>query len=463
VPASAASTSKYALTIYSDDDTTPLFAGPADYDPPAGYALVFERRTVNTGEGPGTLTLTGFPRYLDATALTTSLEHGLVSSQRFEAEPLRSESILERGIGRQVVIEQSSDGQVGTLTGELLSSSVPLALRLEDGSIVSVNDYSRIRFPSPSAGISATPQLRLGVDATYAGEQVISLSYPTAGLAWRAEYVAQLKSVRDCRVDFSGYAQIVNRSGHGFPAARVKLVAGQPFRASVVDSSTRDGADESLGTALDQYRLDHAVDIPDGSSQQVALFAAERDLRCVNELLYVGQPLRAQPWRVPITEPAFGRGGERTVRSTLSFRPGATSPIPAGRVRVLAEDEIDGTLELMVEQSIARTPASQSLDIVIADAHELRGSRIVSDFKVDESGLGIDETITIRLENTGDTSASVRVREHLYRWTTWRIIEQSRPFERRDDDTIEFLANVPAKGDVTMNYRVRYSWTEHFQ
>jgi len=467
-----AQVAQYALTLYNTNDAQPLFAGPVDFEPPPGYAIVHERRANEVGAGRGTLTLKGFPRYLDAGALTIGLERGRVLSQRFEAEPLRSDRILERSVGRQVTIEQSVGGQTSVLSGELLSASLPLALRLEDGSIVSVNDYSRIRLPSPPAGFSAVPQLRLGVESERAGSQSISLSYPTTGLAWRAEYVAQLKSGRDCRLDFSGYAQIVNRAGHGFPAARVKLIAGEPPRsdgsaaiyAAREDggSSTDPGGTDAVGDDY-QYRLETPVDIPDGSSQQVALIPEQRGVRCRRERLYTGQPLRAQRFRVPITDAGFGQGGERRVRSTLNFQLDSRMPIPAGRVRILREDERDDTLEFMGEQQIGHTPAGQRLDVIMGDAFDVSGERRVSDFRLDEVGLGMSETITVRLRNGSDTAAGVRVREHLYRWSQWEITENTLAFEERDSDTIDFMVDVPANAEAVLSYRVRYRWTERFQ
>lgn len=467
----AAQTPQYSLTLYDTKDAQPLFAGPVDFEPPPGYAIVHERRSNQIGAGRGTLTLNGFPRYLDAGALSIGLEHGHVLSQRFEAEPLRSDRILERSVGRQVTIEQNLGGQPSVLSGELLSAGLPIALRLEDGSIVSVNDYSRIRLPSPPAGFSAVPQLRLGVESERSGMQTLSLSYPTAGLAWRAEYVVQLKSGRDCRLDFTGNAQIVNRSGHGFPGATVKLIAGEPQRSGAAaalyalrpDDSAHD-APQPVAVGDDyQYRLEPTVDIPDGSSQQVALIPGQRNLRCVREQLYVGQPLRAQPHRVPITDAGFGRSGERRVRSTLGFQLADKVPIPAGRVRVLTEDPRDGTLEFTGEQQIGHVPAGQRVDVTTGDAFDLRGERRITDFQLDESGLGMSETVQVRLRNAGASTQAIRVREHLYRWTQWDITRPSQPFEKRDGDTIEFVVDVPAEGEAVVSYRVDYRWTERFQ
>lgn len=444
---------RYALTIYSVEDALPLFGGTVDYEPPPGYALVHERRRSEIGAGRGTLTLRGFPRYLDAGALTVTLEAGHVFSLHFESEPLRSDRVLERSIGRQVTVEQYLGDSLVEISGELLSSALPLALRLADGSIVSINDFSRLRLAQPPAGVSPVPQLHLGVESPRAGVQELQLTYPTTGIAWRPEYVARMKGGGDCRVDFAAFAQIVNHSGHGFPAARVKLVAGPPERESAGGGSG----------GLSPYRLPNPVDLPNGSSQQVVLVPEQRNQPCQSDLLYVGQPLRAQPNRVPVTDPDFGAGGTSQVRRTLSFRLGGDTTLPAGRVRVLAEDEVDGTLDMLGEQQLDSTPPGQRLDLGMGTAAELRGERSVHDHLLERSGLALSESVHIRLHNSGGRQRTVRVREHLYRWTRWSIVDASQAWDRRDDDAIEFVVDVPENGEASIRYRVRYHWTEQYQ
>lgn len=465
-PAVVAQGPQYAITLYNTRDAEPLFAGPVDYEPPPGEALVHEQRTIEVGAGRGTLTLNGFPIHLDATALSVTMDAGRVLNQRFDAESLRSERVLERSIGRRVSVEPSA-GAEGAMTGELLSANLPLVVRLDDGSIASINDYSRIRVISPPPGFNALPQLRLGVESERAGPQTVRLTYPVHGLAWRADYAVQLDPNRSCRLDFSGFAQIVNRSGHSFPGASVKLVAGDFRRATgaltTINGKRTKSLPDSNGADDGEYGLEAPVDLPDGSVQQVALVPVQRQVRCSKERLYIGKSLRAQPHRVPMTDPGFGRGGNRRVRQTLSFALENGIALPAGRIRVLALDEQDGTPVFLAEQDIGLTPANQRLHVVVGDAPMLDGKRTVDGFKLDDTGLGLSETVGIRLSNRGSEPAKVRVREHLYRWKQWRITDNTHPYEPRDRDAIEFNVEVPANGEAQVSYRVHYRWTERYQ
>lgn len=442
----------YALTIYQPDGAEALFEGPVDFEPPPGYALVSERRGAETGEGRGTLTLKGFPRWLQPDGLTVSLADGQVLSQRFEAEPLRSERLLERSVGRQVTIDPVQGAADGPLSGELLTASLPIALRLDDGRIVSVNDYSRITVASPPM-VNALPQLRLGVDSARAGLQDVALAYPVAGVAWRAEYVARIADDRDCRLDFLAHARIVNRSGHGFTGATVRLAVGEP----PVDADA--GAGEARPVIVP---MQASIDLPDASSQQVALVPEARSLACSRGWTYVGQPLRANPGRVPITDATYGRGGSAQVRASLSFHPGYEIDLPAGRLRVLRRTGDEGALQPLGERDFEGASAGGRIDIGLGVDADLTAERLVGDVQRDPAGPGLAETVSILLRSSGK-AAKVRVREHLYRWTQWDISRNTQPFEQVDDDAIEFLVDVPPGGEASLSYRVRYRWNEDFR
>jgi hypothetical protein len=50
------------------------------------------------------------------------------------------------------------------------------------------------------------------------------------------------------------------------------------------------------------------------------------------------------------------------------------------------------------------------------------------------------------------------VLEHLYRGDTWEIEQKSTDYNKLDSHTIEFPIQVPAKGEATVTYKVRYTW-----
>jgi hypothetical protein len=52
----------------------------------------------------------------------------------------------------------------------------------------------------------------------------------------------------------------------------------------------------------------------------------------------------------------------------------------------------------------------------------------------------------------------VQVRERLYRWNSWKVLESSVPHEKKDAATLEFPVKVAKDGEVVVSYRVRYTW-----
>jgi hypothetical protein len=70
----------------------------------------------------------------------------------------------------------------------------------------------------------------------------------------------------------------------------------------------------------------------------------------------------------------------------------------------------------------------------------------------------MDESFEIRVRNHKKEAANVRIVEHLYRWTNWKLSEQSQASNKRDAQTIEFPVTVAPNGEQVVTYTVHYSW-----
>jgi hypothetical protein len=70
----------------------------------------------------------------------------------------------------------------------------------------------------------------------------------------------------------------------------------------------------------------------------------------------------------------------------------------------------------------------------------------------------MEEAFEIKLRNHKAQAVEVVVRENLYRWSQWSLIDQSTPSEKKDAQTVEFPVRVAADGEAVVTYRVRYSW-----
>jgi len=87
------------------------------------------------------------------------------------------------------------------------------------------------------------------------------------------------------------------------------------------------------------------------------------------------------------------------------------------------------------------------------------GERKQVDFRVDTRARWMEEDIEVRVRNQKpDEAVNVTVRESLYRWSAWKITQQSHDFVKQDARSVHFPVRVAAKGEAVVRYTVRYTW-----
>jgi hypothetical protein len=67
-----------------------------------------------------------------------------------------------------------------------------------------------------------------------------------------------------------------------------------------------------------------------------------------------------------------------------------------------------------------------------------------------------DEDFKITLRDHNDEAVEVRVVEHLFRWSDWKMLRASTDFTVLDSSTIEFRVCISANGETTVSHSVRY-------
>ena len=81
----------------------------------------------------------------------------------------------------------ASRGRRKAAVRSLISAGEGLTLRLTDGRIKVLSNYSSFELPRLPAGVVNEPTLNWSLSADRAGRHEFGLSYATAGLGWRAE------------------------------------------------------------------------------------------------------------------------------------------------------------------------------------------------------------------------------------------------------------------------------------
>ena len=112
----------------------------------------------------------------------------------------------------------------------------------------------------------------------------------------------------------------------------------------------------------------------------------------------------------------------------------------------------------MDANAIDHTPADETVRVRLGNAFDLKGQRRQTDFKVDNGRQTATEAFEIKVRNHKKEAVEVRIVEHLYRWSGWKIGQSSDPYDQTDARTIEFKVKVPPDGEKVVTYRVNYSW-----
>ena len=96
--------------------------------------------------------------------------------------------------------------------------------------------------------------------------------------------------------------------------------------------------------------------------------------------------------------------------------------------------------------------------MALGEAFDLSAERTREAFALADDRLSLSETIEITLHNAKPDATNVRVLETLPRWSDWELAEASGKSTRIDAQTVAFDVPVPASGEATVRYTVRYRW-----
>ena len=460
-----------SITLYSGDYDT-LAAGHIG-NPPPGLALIREQLRVDLRQGDNTVTRSNLPNGIDSAAvrLVPSRDSVRVSGQRFDFALADQDELLRRSVGRRIQVDQVTGSTVSQFEGVLLAAGNGLTLALDSGAVKVLSNYASFQLSELPDGLYARPTLRWNVASERAGNETFALDYPTGGLAWRAEYLATVAgNGNDCRMDFDGAASIVNRSGASFPGATLTLVAGQPnvqreaqpmmrfqrASAMVADAAP---APEASGE-YHAYTLPGRIDLPDGSVQRAPLLTPAQGVACTRRY-ETRSPMGYFRPGSPIVDPEFGPTGTQPVQAMLAFanekKAGLGIPLPAGRLRVYERGETSGDA-FLGEAAIGHTAAGRDVDVALGEAFDLHAERTRQDFRLADDRLSLTETIEVKVSNAKPAAATVRVIESLPRWSDWELTESSIKSDKVDAQTVAFEVPVPANGEATVRYVVRYRW-----
>jgi hypothetical protein len=449
-PSTLADQQSVAVTIYNEN-----------------LALVKDTRRVLLENGPNRLALREVSgRMRPETAQLRSLTHpGALAllEQNFDFDLLTPAKLLEKYVGRTVRIVRThpTTGAESFEQATVLAANSGVVLKIGDR--IETGLPGRIVYDGVPANLRDRPTLVTELTSARAGTQTLELSYLSAGLAWRADYVAELDAA-DSALDLNGWVTLTNTSGTAYPNARLQLVAGDVNRVrdelrmaakngalrATVAEAPRSMAQEQL-FEYHLYTLQRPTTIADNQTKQVALLGASA-VPVAKELVLQGNDYYYR-------SSVGGIGQKMKVGVFVQFENREASrlgmPMPKGVVRVYKKDSA-GNAQFIGEDAIDHTPKNESVRLKLGEAFDVTADKKQTDFKRRDTtspwSYVHESAYELILRNAKKEAVTVIVREPVP--GDWSMLEQSHKHAKAASGTAEWKISVPAEGSTTLKYRV---------
>ena len=417
------------------------------------FALVKERRELFLKEGLNLVKYKDVAAKIDPTSVLfqdTQYPETFVVEQNYEYDLVSREKMLEKYLDKQITVVDMEGDKAKEYTGTLLSYAGGILVQTGEG-VVSVNP-EKIVFPNMPENLWVKPTLIWKLFAAQEGTRQTQTTYLTDDVKWHAEYIAKVNAT-DTQMDFKGWVSIDNKSGTSYPDTKLKLVAGDVHRVverkysreyDYAQSPTSAGGEQFVEEGLFEYHmytLGRQTDVMNNQVKQISLLASEE---------------------VPVKKIFYYDGASQgtKVQTKLNFKNGEAQgmglPLPKGKVRVYKADS-QGQLQFVGEDLIDHTAKDEEVNLYLGDAFDIVGERTRTLNENVRKGV-YRSSYEIELRNHKDVAAEVTV--HEYVGSSWAVIQQSDPFEKKSSSTIEFNVSVPANGTKTVTYTLehRYYW-----
>jgi hypothetical protein len=126
-------------------------------------------------------------------------------------------------------------------------------------------------------------------------------------------------------------------------------------------------------------------------------------------------------------------------------------PLPAGTARVYVQTA--GGPELIGESQFAATPLEQSVTLALGQAFDITAERQQMRFSRLSDRVWEAE-YELKLSNAKAEALKVEVLEAMQ--GDWELLEASQESTRPNGQTLRFDVAIPARGEKTVRYRVRW-------
>ncbi len=303
------------------------------------------------------------------------------------------------------------------------------------------------------------------------------LSYVSGGMTWSADYNMVAPETGDT-LDLVGWVTLDNQSGKQFDHAHIKLMAGDVNKVQPqVQARFAAGGGGALGGIIGGppqvtektfedyhlYSLPLPTTIHDRETKQVE-FVRASGIQSKRLYVYDGVQFdrNYNAYQDVRNIQQYGTQSNPHVWVMREFSNNDANhlgiPLPKGRVRFYRRDQ-DGQVEFTGENEIDHTPKDETVRVYTGNAFDITGERRQTRFQSQmQPGGWADESFEIKLRNHKKEAATVRVVEHLYRWSNWVITQESAQHRQVDSRTIEYEVTLQPDEERTLTYTAHYTW-----
>ena len=466
------------------------------------FAVIRETLPLDLKTGNNTVSFTGVTAQVEPDSVILRDPAGRqpvqVLEQNYRNDPISQDRLLNLNEGKTIDFTvRNADGTTSIVSGKIVRSGYnPVASRV-------VNPYQPNQFGNGQSG-AGQPIIDVGGKLQFSlpgqpifpalGDDTIlkpaldwilysaqparfdaELSYISGGLNWTSDYNIIAPDTGDT-MDLVGWVTLTNNSGKQFDHAHIKLMAGdvnkvqpqtQTFSASAGLASLGGGAPQVTEKAFEDYHLytlPQATTIHDRETKQVE-FLRGSGIQSKRLYVYDGAQLGGNNYNAYQDLRNIQQYGTQSNPHVWVMREFANSvanhlgiPLPAGRLRFYRQDQ-DGQVEFTGENQIEHTAKDETVRVYTGNAFDITGERKQTKFQSNmrQPGGSVDESFEIKLRNHKKEPATVRVVEHLYRWTNWAITQESATHRQTDSKTMEFEVTLKPDEERTLTYTAHYS------